>query len=477
MAVNKRRLRRRAPRPALPRRVHFLGIHGRMVGALALALRQAGVRVSGSDNYDFPPMPAILREAGIPVNRGWSAANLPSRVDAVVTGAVVFRGNPELEAAMNRGLPVWNTTAFLERHFLEKSENFVVAGTKGKTTTTAMLAWILEKAGLAPDYLIGGQVRGALRRLHLAGRGPVVLEGDEYHCGRGDPLPKFLRYHPRHVVITNVAHEHHELFPTPAAYAAAFRHLLSLVPGTGSIVINADDPGAMEFANTAHAPLRTVGFSARASDRITKFRQNGHGTSFCLGGRAFRLLLSGRMNVRNAALAAVAALDAGVSLKRAAAALRAFPGVEGRQEIVAQSRDTIVYADEANHPIAVRALIEAIRLRHPRRRVVFVLEPRNTGGGDGLCQRELPGSLAAADLVVVAPPVEICVHQKPFDSRRLCRGLRKRGVSAHAVAKLEDLAARASQLCRPGDVIIVSLAMGRDAITQRIAQAACGGAS
>lgn len=458
-------------REALPRRIHFLGICGRMVGGLALALRDLGVHVSGTDAMEFPPMPEILRKAGVRVNRGWSAEHLPARIDAVVTGALLSRsgaGNPELEEALNRRVPVWNATAFLEHYFLRRSENFVVAGTKGKTSTTAMLAWILESAGLSPDCLVGGQIRGDFPRVRLRHAPLMVLEGDECRCGLGDPLPKFLRYHPSHLVITNVSHDHHEMFPNPDHYMNSFVNLVNQVPANGSLTLNADDAGAMKLTGRTPTPVNTVGLSRKATHRITAFRKTASGSAFQLSGVPFSLPLHGRMNALNAALAAVAAGHAGVSLRAAARALHSFPGVEGRLEKIGTAGRSPIYADEAYHPIALRPLLDAVRELHPRRRIFLLFEPRNTGGLREICQKELPDSLAKAHVVLVAPAIEVAYFHPPFDHQRLCRDLRRRGVKATALGKIEDVADEILHHWRNGDVIVVSFSLIRGELMNRL---------
>jgi UDP-N-acetylmuramate: L-alanyl-gamma-D-glutamyl-meso-diaminopimelate ligase len=444
-----------------------------MVGGLALALRELGVQVSGTDVAEFPPMPENLRRAGVRVHQGWSAEHLPARVDAVVTGALLSRsgqGNPELEAAMNRRIPVWNATAFLEHYFLRRSENFVVAGTKGKTSTTAMLAWILECAGLSPDWMVGGQIRGDSLRARLRRAPLMVLEGDECRCGLGDPLPKFLRYHPAHLLVTNVSHDHHEMFPNPDHYMNSFVNLVNQVPGNGSLTLNADDAGAMKLMERTPTPAGTVGFSRKATHRITAFRTAENGCAFKVVGVPFQLSLHGRMNALNAALAAVAAGHAGVSLRAAARALLRFPGVEGRLEKIGTAGRSPIYVDEAYHPIAFRALLDAVQELHPRRRVVVLFEPRNTGGRREICQKELPDSLAKADVVLVSPSIEVAYFHPPFDHKSLCRDLCKRGVQAIPLARIDDVTDEILSHWRDGDVVVISFSLIRGELTNTLAR-------
>jgi UDP-N-acetylmuramate: L-alanyl-gamma-D-glutamyl-meso-diaminopimelate ligase len=393
-------------------------------------------------------------------------------VDLVVTGAMVKRGNPELEGALDRGIPVRNAAAFLQEYFAQHTENFVVAGTKGKTTTTAMVAWILRKAGKSPDHVIGGQVRGLADRVRLTGASRMVLEGDEYRCGLGDPQPKFLRYHPQHLLITNVSLDHHEIYPVASMYRDAFRQLISQVPRRGSITVSADDAGVMSLVGDTPTPVTSVGVSKRAAVAITHFRETSSGTSFRVSDVAFQLSLPGRMNALNAALAAVMARQAGVPLEKSARALASFRGVEGRLEIIASVGRSRVYVDEAYHPLALRATLEALRSRHPRRRIVLLFEPRYTGGADGPWKQELPRSLTGAvDVVIAGPAVELEAKERPFDVPGSCRALRRRGVKAYAVAELDAIEQAAARHCREGDIVLISLSLIRGELTDRVCSA------
>jgi UDP-N-acetylmuramate: L-alanyl-gamma-D-glutamyl-meso-diaminopimelate ligase len=459
--------------PVIPSRVHCLGICGRLVGGLALALRELGCEITGTDERQFPPTSDLLRLAGIVVPETWSQDNLPRHVDAVVTGGLVAETNPELMEAQRRGVPIWNATAFLEEYFLWQSRNVVVAGTKGKTTTTAMLAWILHASGQNPNHLIGGQIRaGGWPLLKLNGSASMVLEGDEYPCSATDVLPKFLRYHAQDLVVTNVCHDHPEIYPTPEAYAKVFEQACSQLPKHGTMVINADDPGAMQLPRFTQAAVRTVGFAVRAEARITKFRALRSGCHFLLGGVKVRLQLVGKMNALNAALAMTAAETFGVGLSQAAAALAHFPGVGGRQEILARLGRSVIYADETYHPVAMRPLLESLKGRHPGQRIIVLFGPSNTGGRQGICQRDLPTALQAASLVVLFPAYD--AHPPPsgpFDNRKLVSDLTKLGVSVRAAASLPEMITHATSYFRSGDVILICMPPGPPTMRQRIVAA------
>lgn len=456
---------------SLPRRIHLLGICGRMVGGLALALHELGLSISGSDARQFPPMSDLLAAAGIKVNEAWSRGHLPRRLDAVVTGGAIEETNPELVEARRRGVPIWNATSFLEEYFLRHSENMVVAGTKGKTTTTAMLAWILHHAGWTPNFLIGGVVRKAGWPLMRLNQGPVmVLEGDEYSCSLRDPAPKFLRYHPRHLVVTNVRLDHPDRFPTEAAYRAPFELACASLPKEGNLILNADDAGSSSLAGFTSAPVTSVGFSRQAIHRITGFRSSGKACRFQLDGVSFCLRLSGRMNVQNAALAAVTASVVGVSLSVSSAALADFPGVLGRQELLARIGDSWIYSDEAYHPLAVRAVLDAIKSRHPKRKIIVVFAPSYTGGRGGIAQRELPSCLASAASAAVLFPA--CdgppSAEAPFDDQQFCRDLITLGVMAKTISTLTELVQTTCELVSNGDILLICMPPGPPVTKQRI---------
>jgi UDP-N-acetylmuramate: L-alanyl-gamma-D-glutamyl-meso-diaminopimelate ligase len=458
---------------AIPHRIHCLGICGRLVGGLALALHELGCTISGTDERQFPPTSDLLRLAGIIAPESWSKDNLPCQLDAVVTGGLLDETNPELLEARRRGLPIWNATAFLEEYFLRQSRNVVVVGTKGKTTTTAMLAWILHQSGHQANHLIGGQMRApGWQMLRLSGKKLMVLEGDEYPCSATDGLPKFLRYHAQDLVVTNVSHDHPDIYPTPEAYAQVFEQACQQLSAKGSMVINADDHGAMRLAAFSSAQVKAVGFSPRATERISRFRDLRSGCHFSLRGEKVRLLLAGKMNALNAALAMTAAENHNVSLSQSAAALADFPGVSGRQEILARLGRTVIYSDETYHPVAMRSLLESLKGRHPGQRIIVLFGPCNTGGRKGLCQRDLPTSLQAASMAVLFPAYD--AHPPPggpFDNQKLVRDLTKLGVKVRSATSLQEMIDHVTSVFKAGDIIVICMSPGPPTMKQRIVAA------
>lgn len=462
-----------SPPTELPRRIHCLGICGRMVGGLALALHELGAQISGSDAQQFPPMSDFLATANIKVNATWSTDHLPLQLDAVLIGGVIEESNPELTEAHRRGVPIWNATAFLEHYFLRHSENIVVAGTKGKTTTTAMLTWILRHADQRPNHLIGGPVRDVGWPLMRLNQGPMtVLEGDEYPCSFTEPTPKFLRYHARHLAVTNMRLDHPDIFPTEADYRTPFEQACASLSRHGNLILNADDAGSLSLAGSTSAPVTTVGFTRLAKHRITGFRSSGKACRFQLSGIPFHLHLSGRMNAQNAAIAAATASVVGVPLSLSATALASFPGVQGRQELLARIGNTWIYSDEAYHPIAVRAVLAAIKSRHPKRKIIVVFAPSYTGGRSGIAQRELPSCIAsAASAAVLFPACDpSSAANGPFDDQLFCRDLSKLGVKAITITSLTELVQTTCDLVTNGDILLICMPPGPPITKQRILQ-------
>jgi UDP-N-acetylmuramate: L-alanyl-gamma-D-glutamyl-meso-diaminopimelate ligase len=448
--------------------IHIIGICGRFTANLAIILAGKGARVTGSDDASYGAAADALARVGIPVMEGWNAQAIHPAVDLVIVGSMIRRGNAELESALSLGIPVCNAAAFLEKYLLGESENFVITGTKGKTTTTAMLTSILEGAGRKPNYLIGGNVIGLEHSMRFDESELAVLEGDEYVCGFGDPFPKFLRYRPRHVVITNIAHEHPDVYPTLFTYISTFQRLLEVIPPDGSLILNADDQRTAARRFFAHCRVQRVGFASDSDLRITGYRTTRAGLQFKLAGQKFALPMAGRMNATNAALAAVAAMQAGVTLEESAMALRSYAGVSGRMELLSKAGNLLIYRDEAANPIAITALLEAAKARHPDRRILVVFEPHNTGGGEGVCQREMPAALAAADLAIIAPDAGPQQGETAFDHKRLCRDINRSGGNAHAASSNEALKQCLAKHATEGDVIFISLAMNHDSLRKEM---------
>lgn len=381
-------------------RIHILGICGTFMGGLALLARAAGHQVTGCDANVYPPMSSQLEAQGITLTEGYSAAQVAVNPDLFVVGNAISRGNPLLEEILARNLAYVSGPQWLAEHILPGRWVLGVAGTHGKTTTTAMLAWILEDAGLEPGFLIGGVPQDFGVSARLTASPFFVIEADEYDTAFCDKRSKFLHYRPRTVILNNLEFDHADIFSDLAAIETQFQHLVRTLPNNGLIVANGAEPALkrvldrgcwtpVEWFNVAE------GWQAGPETGDGRF-------PVTLGGCAVgstRLALPGAHNRANALAALAAARHAGVPADLALQALSRFKGVKRRLEVRGEVRGVTVYDDFAHHPTAIAATIAGLRGATGQGRVLAVLEPRSNTMKLGVMKGQLPGSLAGADAV------------------------------------------------------------------------------
>ena len=397
-------------------RLHVLGVAGTAMASLAGLLTRLGYRVSGSDQGAHPPMSTVLEREGIEVRTPFGPENLPGDCRAVIVGNAISRGNPELEAALDRRLPLVSFPETLRELVLRDRMPVVVAGTHGKTTTTSLLAWMLRTSGRDAGFLVGGVANdlGGSFALGAAGE-PFVVEGDEYDSAYWDKGPKFLHYLPEVAIIANVEFDHADIYADFAAVRRQFSFLARLPPRRGLLLLGADSPAAAELAGAAHTTVQT--FSVPAGEEvpadwvaaIESSGPSGSRVEAAFQGRA-RPVLEGRFWGRAAArniLAAAAAADwLGVEWEAIREAVRDFSGVERRLQELAASPDgrVLVVRDFAHHPTAVEAVLEAASQRWPDSRLVTVFEPRSFTARSAVFQHRFATALQQANRVLLASP-------------------------------------------------------------------------
>ncbi len=384
--------------------LHILGICGTFMGGIAAIAKAAGHTVTGCDANVYPPMSTQLGKLGIDLVEGWDASQLDGvarEADVFVIGNVVSRGNPLMEAILDRGRRYVSGPQWLYENVLHDRWVLAVAGTHGKTTTTAMLAWILEDAGLAPGFLVGGAPIDFPVSARLTPSAFFVIEADEYDTAFFDKRSKFVHYRPRTAIFNNLEYDHADIFPDLAAIETQFHHLVRMIPPRGRIVANGSDAAVarvlgrgcwseVERFGLAEVPGNGPGWTVAMDGTIL------------LGGAAqgtLSLDLPGRHNQQNALAAIAAARHAGVPVRHALDALAKFKGVRRRMEVRGEVRGITVYDDFAHHPTAIAVSVEALRRKIGSARIVAVLEPRSNTMKLGAMKDALPGSLAAADRV------------------------------------------------------------------------------
>jgi len=381
------------------------------MGNAALLLRQAGHEILGCDQHAYPPMSDVLREAGIEVLPGFDPARLARLApDLVVIGNVNARGNPEVEWLLeSRSVPYTSLPEVLHRMVLAKRRNIVIAGTHGKTTTTALTAFLLRASGREPGWMVGGAPRDLPAGYGLgAADQPFVIEGDEYDSAFFDKRSKFIHYAPSVLALNNLEFDHADIFRDLADVERTFNHLLRIVPRDGWIVANGDDPNLARLLPVPWARHLTVGTGAHNDLQIRAFREGPAGASFQL---RWRGTVWGRVEWRqpglfNARNAAVAALCAGLATKPEdpfcaidPGMLKAFQGVQRRQEILYEKNGTIVLTDFGHHPTAIRGTLESLRARYPEHRLTMAWEARSNTACRKVLQDAFAESFALADRI------------------------------------------------------------------------------
>ncbi len=379
--------------------IHILGICGTFMGGIAAIARTAGHTVTGCDANVYPPMSTQLEAQGITLIEGFAADQVKLNPDLFVAGNVVARGNPLMEAILNRGLPYTSGPQWLAENVLRDKWVLAVAGTHGKTTTTAMLAWMLEHGGLNPGFLVGGVPENFGISARLSGAPFFVIEADEYDTAFFDKRSKFVHYRPRTAILNNLEFDHADIFADLAAIETQFHHLVRTVPGEGLIVSNGGDANLDRVLQRGcWTPVERYGVSAgwQAGTRYA----DGFAVAFngASQGRVHWDLL-GEHNVANALAAIAAARHAGVPSKLAIEALATFKNVKRRMETRGTANGVTVYDDFAHHPTAIATTIAGLRAKIGRARLIAVLEPRSNTMKQGALKDQLAASLAQADRV------------------------------------------------------------------------------
>lgn len=449
--------------------VHLIGVSGTGMGALAALFREAGHRVTGSDTAFHPPIGPALAAWGVETRQGYDPAHLDPAPDLVVVGNVCRKDNPEARAAIDGGLRYVSFPGAMETIFLERRRGFVVAGTHGKTTTTSLTAHLLHEGGMDPGLLVGGipKTFGVSARLG-AEDAPFVLEGDEYDSAFFEKTPKMWRYRPWAVILTSVEHDHVDIYPDEASYLAAFEGLIDRIPEDGLLVAWAGCPNVRALLPRARCRVRTYaldrddtgelvpdwsGAVAPMAGGMTPIDLFGAGSSL---GRVLSPL-SGQHNARNAIAAiALATEGAGLGFDAATKALRSFPGVKRRQELLGIVDGVSVYEDFAHHPTAVRETLRGLRDRHPEGKLLAAFEPRSATASRAMHQEAYVTAFDDADVVFLAPVgrPEIAADER-LDVDAIASRIAATGKPAEASASVPDLARGIVAASAPGDTIVL----------------------
>lgn len=456
------------------RHVYLVAICGMGMGSFAGLLKEQGYRVTGSDKNVYPPMSTQLEEMGIKLLQGYNADNLSVRPDLVIVGNTVKKDNPEARAAIDGGIPYMSFPQALGELFLKDRKSLVVAGTHGKTTTSSMVAWMLEVAKKDPGFLIGGILMN-FNASYKHGNGEFfVVEGDEYDTAFFDKVPKFLHYRPSSAIITNVEFDHGDIYHNIDEIKTEFRKLIALIPESGKLVACSDYPHLRELLPGARCQVITYGYEGAPEWTVKGIHTQGETGIFTVYHNnevygTFELNVPGRHNILNA-LAAIALLHSqGIEREPMREALRTFSSVKRRQEVRAVIDNVIVIDDFAHHPTKVRETVSAIRFRYPERRIWAVFEPRTNTSRRAFFQKEYTTSFNDADQVVIAEVFNqgMINNDDRFSPERLVGDLNTMGKSAFYIPKADEIVSHVTTNVRSGDIILIMSNGGFDAIHEK----------
>ncbi len=448
--------------PKNPRHIHLMGICGVGMASLAGMLKQKGYDVTGSDHNVYPPMSDFLEDLAIPVMEGYGPENLNPVPDLVIVGNVITRQNPEaLELAALR-LPYLSMPQALREFAMTGKRSVVIAGTHGKTTTSALASWFLETGGMDPGFMVGGiclNFKGNFRD----GRGPCfVIEGDEYDTAFFDKGPKFVHYAPWATILTSIEFDHADIYRDLDHVLESFRRLIDIIPPDGLLIANGDNPLVLKEAERARCPVATYGFTEGVDWRAADIRYREDGTHLRVfhGSEGYGHLVTplyGRHNISN--LLSVVALSHCLKIdhRHILDAARTFLGIKRRQEIKGEKGGILVLDDFAHHPTAVRETILAVRERYGSRRLIAAFEPRSNSSRRNIFQQAYAAAFDNADVIYIPEPplMEKVPPDERFSSSRLVQDLKLKGLEAAYCPTTESLLQALLQNSKEGDVILI----------------------
>jgi UDP-N-acetylmuramate: L-alanyl-gamma-D-glutamyl-meso-diaminopimelate ligase len=457
-------------------KIHFIGVCGTAMATLAAMLKARGHDVQGSDHGMYPPMSEFLAAQGIRTFDGYRAGQITGDLELVVIGNAISRGNPELEEVLDRKIRYRSLPEAIREQFLWDARSIVIAGTHGKTTTTALAGWLLTSGGADPSVLVGGIAANFDGSFRLGRGRDFVIEGDEYDSAFFDKTAKFLKYLPDIVVVGNLEYDHADIYPDMESLRVAFRRLLTLVPRNGRVILGADSPEALRLAPTARCAVDTFGLGPDAQWRAAEIRVDGERTVFEVTRAGeffghFALPLYGAHNVRNALAAIGAGHACGLSVDEMRKGLESFRGVRRRLERRGDARGVTVYDDFAHHPTAILETLRAMREAHPTSRLWAVFEPRSATSCRRVFQDDFVRAFeqSGADEVVLAAVFRSTL---PDDERlsvdAVVAALTAHGIRARVIPQVPEIVETIAREARAGDRVVIMSNGGFDGIHDKL---------
>lgn len=455
--------------------IYLIAICGSGMASLAGLLQKSGYRVTGSDSNIYPPMSTLLESAGIDIKSGYRRANIADDIDEVVIGNAVSKDNEEVLAVQEKGIPYISFPEAIKKFYLKNRKSLVVAGTHGKTTTTALLSWTLHSAERKPGFMVGGWMKN-FDGNHAIPQGEFfVSEGDEYDTAFFDKGPKFLHYNPFASILTGIEFDHADIYRDLDHIKDSFRKFVDIIHPDGFLLTAFSDENVKDVLAGAVCKVETYGFSPSADWAASDYKfENGEGhfTLSHQGGKiaAFHLPMIGRHNIENATAVAAMSLKLGLTAQEIQKGFSTFKGIKRRQEIVGVKNGVTVIDDFAHHPTAIQLTLEAVREAYPGQRVWAVFEPRSATCKRKIFEDRLPQSFAVADRVILAglfSPDKIPPEDR-LDPKRVVACINENGGDAYFIPDINSLVDKMADECRPQDVLLIMSSGGFSGIQQKL---------
>jgi UDP-N-acetylmuramate: L-alanyl-gamma-D-glutamyl-meso-diaminopimelate ligase len=439
------------------RSVHFIGICGTAMASAAVALKEKGVQVTGSDQNVYPPMSLFLAERNIEVISGYAETNLARKPDLVVIGNAISRGNPEAEYVLDHKLAYCSLPELLKHFFIRGKRSLVVSGTHGKTTTTSLLTWVFEHNGLNPSYLIGGIPNNLGQGARFTDSEWFIIEGDEYDTAFFDKRSKFIHYLPEVALINNLEFDHADIFADLEAVKTSFKHFIRLVPRNGLLLANGDDPNLVSLLDVTHCPVKRFGLGESNAIQAFNLRYGPTATEFEIPSFKFHTNFLGELNVRNALAVIACAKHCGLKNHQIQSAFDTFTGIKRRMEVRGIAGGVTVVDDFGHHPTAIRETLRALRIKYPHQKVWAIFEPRSNTTRRNVFQSELADAFADADEVVIAQVarLELLSPEQRLDPEQLIKDLKKARKAAAYLPDVNSIVEHVLKRVEGGEIIVV----------------------
>jgi UDP-N-acetylmuramate: L-alanyl-gamma-D-glutamyl-meso-diaminopimelate ligase len=457
------------------KKIYIIAICGTGMASLAGLLKESGFDVTGSDTNIYPPMSTLLADLEIPVKPGFKRENISNDIDLVIVGNAVSKTNEEVQAVLDLGIAYTSFPSALARFFLEDRKSLVVTGTHGKTTTTALLSWVLHACGKKPGFMVGGWLKNFDRNYRVPESDFFVTEGDEYDTAFFDKGPKFLHYRPLAAILTGIEFDHADIYDDLDHFKSAFRKFVKIIDPNGFLLVNSLDENIKDILADAACPVETYGLDESADWHAKGYRYEAGVGCFTLNHKGLdvgtiKLPMIGRHNVENTLAVAAVAIKLGVPADEVCRSFATFKGIKRRQEVVGEKSGVTVLDDFAHHPTAIGLTIDGVKEAYPEGRVWAVFEPRSATSRRKVFQEIFPRSFAEADATIIARPYsqEKIPPDERLDPERLVQDIERAGGKGHYIPEVADIVKYLADNCRANDVVLVMSSGGFSGIHQKL---------